>query len=145
MKRDPRLHGLTSDHHHALVLALRIKEAARRGLIDARLVDDARRRHESELAPHFAIEEQELLPALVEHGRRELADRTLREHQALRSHLQAARSGELARLEAFGLLLEAHVRFEESELFPACEAVVGDAVLARVASLAPKGKGPGYE
>jgi hypothetical protein len=28
VKRDVRLHGLTSDHHHALVLARRIREAA---------------------------------------------------------------------------------------------------------------------
>lgn len=144
MKRDVRLHGLTSDHHHALVLALRIKEAATRGSIDESLVSDAARRHGSELAPHFAIEEEELLPALSRQGRQDLVDRTLREHGELRGHLAAAQAGDLARLEAFGLRLEAHVRFEEGDLFPACEALAGDEVLARVARRAPKGKPPGY-
>jgi len=86
------------------------------------------------------VEEEELLPALTARGRRDLVDRTLAEHEALRGHLAAAQAGEPGRLEAFGLLLEAHVRFEEGELFPACEALVGDEVLARVAHRSPKGK-----
>ncbi len=144
MERDVRLHGLTSDHHHALVLASRIKEASTGGRLDAALVADARRRYEQELAPHFAVEEEELLPALAARGRHDLVERTLREHETLRGHLAAAEAGELARLEAFGQLLEAHVRFEERELFPVCEALVGDEVLARVAERAPKGKPAGY-
>jgi hemerythrin-like domain-containing protein len=140
VKRDPRLHGLTSDHHHALVLALRIKEAAGRRQIDAARVGDVRRDYDSDLSPHFAVEEEELLPALATCGRQDLVDRTLREHEALRVHLQAAEAGDVGRLEAFGALLEAHVRFEEGELFPACEALVGDEVLGRVAHLAPKEK-----
>jgi len=144
MKRDVRLHGLTSDHHHALVLARRIREAAGRGQLDLALVSDARRHYDSELSRHFAVEEEELLPALTECGRQDLVDRTLREHDALRGHLRGAEAGDLHRLEEFGALLEAHVRFEEGELFTACEALVGDEVLARVAHRAPKGKAPGY-
>jgi hypothetical protein len=97
VKRDVRLHGLTSDHHHALVLARRIREAAAGGSLDAALPDDARRRYDEELAPHFAIEEEELLPALGDGGRQDLVDRTLREHEALRGHLRDAQAGDQAR------------------------------------------------
>ena len=138
MKRDIRLHGLTSDHHHALVLALRIKEATATGELPPELVADARRRFDAELLPHFTVEEEELLPALAAAGRQDLVERTLLEHVRLRDHLQAAEAGQLTRLSEFGVLLEAHVRFEERELFPACEALAGDEALARVAERAPK-------
>ena len=141
MKRDIRLHGLSSDHHHALVLARRIREAAARGELGLALAAHARERYDAELAPHFAVEEEELLPALAAAGRQDLAERTRGEHEALRAHLRAAEAGELARLGQFAALLEAHVRFEEGELFPACEALAGDEVLGRVARRAPKGKG----
>ncbi len=144
MKRDARLHGLTSDHHHALVLARRIRQAKAANDLTPSLLEDARRRYDEELAPHFRVEEEELLPALTGAGRQDLAERTLREHAALRDHLVAAETGELARLSDFGVLLESHVRFEENELFTECEALVGDDVLARVAHRAPKGKEPGY-
>jgi hemerythrin-like domain-containing protein len=138
MKRDVRLHGLTSDHHHALVLAFRIKDAAGHDALSAELLADARRRFDTELLPHFAIEEEELLPALLAAGRRDLVERTLAEHRQLRQELVAAESGQLGRLSTFGVLLEQHVRFEERELFPACEALAGDEVLTRVAERAPK-------
>ncbi|RPJ85573.1 MAG: hemerythrin domain-containing protein, partial [Acidobacteria bacterium] len=68
MKRDIRLHGLTSDHLHALVLSRRIREAAARGRLDSAPM----RRYETELSPHFAVEEDELLPALCGGGRQDL-------------------------------------------------------------------------
>ena len=144
MKRDLRLHGLTSDHHHALVLARRLQEAAARGALDVALSAEVRRRYDDDLGPHFAVEEEELFPALALVGRTDLVERTLREHGALRDHLAAAESGARSRLAEFGTLLEAHVRFEERDLFPACEALVGPEVLTRVALRAPKGKRPGY-
>ena len=64
MQRDPRLRKLSSDHHHALVLARRLTTLAG----DARAVEEARETlalaFERELAPHFRIEEDLLLPAL---------------------------------------------------------------------------------
>lgn len=137
MKRDPRLHGLTSDHHHALVLALRVKEAAAAGTLNPRWVAETRRRFETELRPHFVVEEEELLPAIAA-SRPDLVARTLREHGELRAHLEAAETGDLHRLEAFGLLLTAHVRFEEGELFAACEQLTTADALDRVAQRRPK-------
>jgi len=72
------------------------------------------------LAPHFALEERVLLPALVRAGRADLAARTIDEHTDLRVALASPLR--------FAELLEAHVRFEERELFPACEELVPDAL-----------------
>lgn len=130
MKRDHRLHGLSSDHHHALVLARELSQGT--GPQGAAL----QRRFAKELEPHFHIEEELLLPALRAAGCADLADRTAEEHAALRALVAQARDEASAR--RFGALLQAHVRFEEAEVFPACEARLPAGVLAEVARRAPK-------
>jgi hypothetical protein len=62
----------------------------------------------------------------------------MEEHRALRRDLGAALAGDVDGLGRFASLLEAHVRFEERELFPACEASLPDDVLAAIAARAPK-------
>jgi hypothetical protein len=121
MKRDERLRALSGEHHHALVLARR----ATRGELS---VDDLRRAFAEDLAPHFAIEETILLPALREAGHADLADRTAREHDEIGAALTR---GEVS---TFGRLLTEHVRFEERELFPACETTLATSVLDSVAT-----------
>jgi len=131
LRRDLRLQGLSSDHHAALVLARRIE----RGEVD---VAGVRERFDADLAPHFAIEEEVLLPALREVGEATLAERTSHDHDTLRAHLAAAEAGALAGLASFGRVLAEHVRFEEQEVFPACESRLAPAILAEVARRAPK-------
>lgn len=118
-KRDARLRELSSEHHAALVWARRL----RRGLDRQPMAE----RFARELEPHFAIEETILAPALRESGEHALVDRLLAEHATLR-RLAAADDAH----EAFGTALHDHVRFEERELFPRCEAVLADAVLDAV-------------
>jgi hypothetical protein len=120
MKRDARLRVLSSEHHHALVLARR----ASRGELS---LADAQRAFDEDLAPHFAVEESLLLPPLCAAGRPDLAERTLREHDRIRDALSRSEIGE------FGRLLTEHVRFEERELFPACEMLLAASVLEAVA------------
>jgi hemerythrin-like domain-containing protein len=87
---------------------------------------------ESELEPHFLVEEQVLLPALDCTNAASLAERTRSEHAQLRAYLSdGAPSG--PRLHSFGTLLRDHVRFEENELFPAAETLLDDAALDAVA------------
>lgn len=107
MKRDARLRKLSSEHHNALVLARKLRRGQEVDLPAA---------FAAELAPHFAIEEKVLLPALRQAGREDLASRTLCDHDAMRAAL--------AEPERFADLLEAHVRFEERELFPVCEELI---------------------
>lgn len=140
MKRDPRLRGLSSEHHHALVLARRVRAQATSWTAaddGADLAD----RFARELAPHFALEESVLLTALHASGDAALialATRTEEDHAFLRQSIAAARgAASEAILLAFADRLEAHVRFEERELFPACEAYLAASVLDEVARRAP--------
>lgn len=136
MKRDRRLHGLSEDHHHSLALARRLSRTCGEGR-HAEALAEARAAFEGELAPHFAVEEEILLPALRSASYGELADRIQGDHTALRQSLDAA-AGEPAQVAAFAQLLMDHVRFEERELFPACEEAVDDATLDAVFARRPK-------
>lgn len=133
MKRDARLHGLTTDHHHALRLAWDVRHATPSAELAARVGDAFHR----ELLPHFDAEERLLLPLLRARGEGALADRTLHEHARLRA-LVAAVAEAPDRLPEFAETLTAHVRFEEGELFPAAERVMTDGELEAVARHVPK-------
>ena len=136
MKRDPRLRGLSSEHHQALVLARTLAAPnASWHAADGVLLGQ---RFDSELEPHFLIEEEVLLPGLRAVGRVDLVDRTIADHLFLRASASAARAGDAEAARAFGTRLGDHVRFEERELFPACEALLPDGVLDEVARRAPK-------
>lgn len=130
MKRDPRLHRLSSEHHHALVLARSLE--SREGPWSASDGAALAERFATELEPHFRVEEELLLPPLAFTSARALAERTRADHEALRAALEAARAGDAEAARALGALLREHVRMEERELFPACEALLDDDVLERV-------------
>ncbi len=138
MKRDPRLQGLSSEHHNALVLARRMERAHLEGRVDAALVAALRATFEAEIAPHFAIEEDVVLPALLRAGETAVIERTAREHAEIRDLLARAGSGDLSAVGALGAALAEHVRFEERELFPACERCMQPGELDEVARRAPK-------
>lgn len=138
MKRDPRLRRLSSDHHLALVLAQRTAKAAespsRTERVRAwRAVLNTFARN---LSPHFAVEEDVLLPALEAAGAHALAERTREEHEALRRLVRARTRAEPERLRAFAALLTNHVRFEERELFETAQERLLDEALAAVAAAA---------
>lgn len=117
--RHPRLRALSSEHHHALVLARRISQAAQ---LDRELVVETIARFTREIDPHFRLEEEGLLPALEAVGEAELVARTREDHRRLRELLAAAGAGDSAALRDFAALLEEHVRFEERVLFETAQA-----------------------
>lgn len=132
MKRDPRLHDLSRDHHHALVLARKSRSAGTGSEEEARaLLTAAQTTLERDLLPHFAVEEELLLPALDAAGCADLTERTRADHARLEELLRSG-GGPRERLRRFGDLLGEHVRFEERELFPAAERLLGPGVLAAV-------------
>ncbi|QEL64470.1 hypothetical protein OTERR_09940 [Oryzomicrobium terrae] len=125
MKRHPALLILSREHHAALSLALAAKRAVQVGEGEVRAV--ARRAlacYRDELLPHFAVEEETLLPLLEQAGEVQLVRRTLDEHRQLHELAATLASpvvdGEVLR--RFGELLADHVRFEERELFDAAQA-----------------------
>lgn len=133
MKRDARLHGLTSDHHHALRLAWDVRHGAQDRAMAIRVAEA----FERDLAPHFAAEERLLLPPLAARGAQAIVDRTLTDHAELRALATRAQT-EPACLADFAERLTTHVRFEERELFAACERLLTAAELDEVARQVPK-------
>jgi hemerythrin-like domain-containing protein len=131
MKRDRRLRDLSAQHHRALVIARALsREALDWSREDGIVLGEG---FDREIDPHFRIEEEVLLPALRRAGALPLAERTETDHAFLRRTVAAARQGDALAARAFGERLTDHVRFEERELFPACEATLSDEVLDDVA------------
>ncbi len=138
MKRDPRLQGLSSEHHAALVLARTLGRLDDPALWTPDAAQSLRRAVERELEPHFRTEEDVLLTALRTAGAVRLVERVESDHRALRTFAAAATNGDFDAAKAFGERLTAHVRFEERELFPRCEAELSEEVLEAVFRRSPK-------
>lgn len=123
MKRCPELLELSREHYRALKIALEAKKAAH-GAVAATLPAAAAAvmtAMAAELEPHFRDEEAHLLPALAAIGCSELVARTLAEHRQLRDAAASLAEPTPGRLLYFADLLQAHVRFEERELFEAAQ------------------------
>ncbi len=115
MKRSPGLRTLSSEHHTALVLARRAALAATSDDVVNAWIEVVKR-FEAELEPHFRQEETLLLPPLEQAGESALVQRTLAEHKQMRACIyEKTQDAETLRL--FAELLQAHIRFEERELF----------------------------
>jgi hemerythrin-like domain-containing protein len=136
MKRDSRLRGLSSDHHHALVLARRATRAASGDDPEVnRIWAEVLARFHGDIVHHFEIEERLLLPALRDEGEVELVQRTLAEHAALRQCVgEGGVDDTRIRLRRFGDLLSAHVRFEERVLFEIAQELLPNEVLQAISS-----------
>lgn len=123
MKRSPALVQLSREHHTALSLALRIEKAGTDSSL-AEIAATLPALFRGELEPHFQEEERTLLLALKLAGEIAAVERTLQEHARLRELAATISQAPLPAVTEFGLLLRAHVRFEERELFPLTERVL---------------------
>ncbi len=140
MKRHPALASLSRDHHSALRLARELEDVGRGGGRDpVRAIEALQRVWKTELAGHFAWEERWFGRILAETIELELL---LAEHWNLRKHIEAALaltapSAQLnLRIGHIGVLLRAHVRWEERVLFPAVERVASEDDLAQMLAAA---------
>ena len=139
-RRHESLIPLTHDHHHALAQTRRLKSAAREGgrelLGQARVFLDF---FHKDTVSHFRDEEELVFPTAVEDERaKPLLSRVMLEHlqiHALASRL-AIEVGDWSvtpqSAAALAIALETHIRFEEKELFPLLEEVVGDEKLGAI-------------
>lgn len=125
MKRAVALQPLSRDHLKALIAAKRLREAtdlevATRSFLEFWQPEGRR---------HFRVEEEVLLPgwALKAPVDRPSVARMLEDHLAIRREALRIEAGDasLEELRELGVRLEAHVRFEERELFPIIEAALG--------------------
>jgi len=123
VKRSPALAPLSRDHHHALGAALRLRRAESATVEAA--VEHFLTFFRDHGSPHFAIEEQLVLPALPSDDA-EWADATRRvldDHAAIRAAAEtvAASAEPVDVAHALGERLDDHVRFEERILFEILE------------------------
>lgn len=142
MRRDDRLRPLSRDHYHALVLARFIGAICARGGMDAQAVEVVRERFAAEITPHFLAEDT-LLAALEGHGVDHLVARTRDEHAMILKLLEDALADKASCMCELGKLLIEHVRFEERELYPACEQLLSSDTLDRIAAAHPQAPWPG--
>jgi hypothetical protein len=125
MKRHPALLPLSRDHHHALVIARRLRQATTQTAAETTA---AFLTHwHSEEKRHFRVEEELLLPAYTAHGDpgHPAVHRMLDDHTVIRDdaeRLTEAPSLEL--LHDLGSRLSAHVELEEHEVFPLVEVTI---------------------
>jgi hemerythrin-like domain-containing protein len=132
VKRAEELAPLSHDHHQALFVAMRLKRAEDLGAGDA-FTEFIEGKGEE----HFHEEETILLPAWAAadpEADLAMVARVLSEHVELRAagRRLRARGLSLAELHGLGELLDAHVRFEERELFPLIERRLDGASLRRL-------------
>ena len=133
MKRHSAIMPLSHDHHHALILAQAIKKNAAKSGLGAKSIGEKVKAtistYNTELMPHFSHEEVLLFPIAL--GKDEELDKMIEdimeEHDKIRIAVEFLKAGNIEdNLDAFGRLLEQHVRTEERKLFPKIEEVVGD-------------------
>ncbi|QOD81370.1 hemerythrin domain-containing protein [Chromobacterium haemolyticum] len=119
MKRHPALLELSREHHQALKMARQARLAAASGEPErqASLAAELRVWSADALERHFAEEESTLFPRLARTEHAALAVRALDEHRRLRALIAELATPQAAALARFAQLMEAHVRFEERELF----------------------------
>jgi hypothetical protein len=114
ISRHPALQPLSREHHDALMLYFKIRQGLKKGVNCARIADYMRWFFQEHLEPHFLVEEQRLFP-LLGNDHPEVI-RALSEHKELRRMFTGSLNRE-EELLAAGSMLEAHVRFEERQLF----------------------------
>ncbi len=121
MQRSPALLGLSREHHEALLLGRRAGSAEPHGAAAEALREHLLARWAAQFEPHFALEEEVLLPALTAAGCGAEASEALAQHTELRRLIECLRAGDLKALAAWGQAMQVHVRFEERQLFPLAE------------------------
>ncbi|HEY2017414.1 MAG TPA: hemerythrin domain-containing protein [Bryobacteraceae bacterium] len=132
MLRDPSLIPLSHQHHNGLAMCILVRRALAADPSAENVAKQTRRvidRYEVELVNHFEIEEQVLFPAC---GPMPIIAELVADHRAMEAfiaQLRAAPSAEV--LEELFVMLSAHIRREESELFEKIQGSLPKDVLDR--------------
>jgi hemerythrin-like domain-containing protein len=116
IKRSSELVPLSRDHHNGLLLCWKIRQGINKGIDTDRIAAYISHVFDTELAPHFELEEQVLFSLIPED---EKFKRASNEHLQLREIVLALRQHKATTdtLLSFANLLESHIRYEERDLF----------------------------
>ena len=113
LRRHRTLQPLSREHHHGLLLCWKIRNGLRRGVAVERIKKYCDVFFESQLLPHFELEETHLFPLLGTNHK--LFKKGIKQHQQLELLFRKSASGEI--LIKIADLLEEHIRFEERQIF----------------------------
>lgn len=137
IKRNPALVEFSKDHHFGLLLVWKIRQGLRAGIPPVRISNYVSYFFQEDLVHHFADEEQYLFIHLA-------ADEPLRiqaeaEHAEIRALASSIRqeAHEEKWLTAFANLLEAHIRFEERQLFNHLQSLMSEDQLLKLLKEVP--------
>jgi len=121
IKRTEALLPLSREHHFDLLLAWKIRKGMKAGVAPSRIADYIRYLDEYLMTAHFADEEILLFDQLPKEDA--LCQRARREHHEIRDLIAGITGGEedVSLFAKLADAVEAHVRFEERELFPYLE------------------------
>lgn len=114
LKRVEQIRDFSREHHFGLLLGWKIKTGLNKNIDPNRILRYVNWFWKNHLIPHFEEEERLLFPLLPESN--PLRKKALEQHEEIYTkviNLQA----EASSLLAFKDLLDAHIRFEERELF----------------------------
>ncbi|MDM8546967.1 hemerythrin domain-containing protein [Candidatus Venteria ishoeyi] len=133
MKRVPELSGLSSDHHRALVMAKKAKQAKLTGNLNiSDIWHEMEAYYAAELENHFRIEETHIAPQLKLLGKTALIERLYNEHADISAYFNPTAEHTADTLKELGDLLEKHARFEERELFNIVQEIFSTEELASI-------------
>lgn len=114
IKRHEALQPVSREHHFGLLLGWKIQKAASKNVAPERVFEYLKFAFETELLPHFQLEEKAVFPVLGEQD--PLVKQALDEHQKIEALItKGEKSNEI--LEEIRVLLNEHIRFEERVLF----------------------------
>jgi hemerythrin-like domain-containing protein len=128
------LQRLSRDHHLALVVAKKTRQAVDAGTSNQQVAElwlEIQNDYRKEMELHFQLEETILLPVLDAAGLDTHVERVLFEHKQMRNIL-AQDVIAAVEMREFSVLLKSHVRFEERELFSAAEELLSEAALKEI-------------
>ncbi|OSZ78016.1 hypothetical protein CAP35_07025 [Chitinophagaceae bacterium IBVUCB1] len=116
IKRSAELVPLSRDHHNGLLLCWKIRQGINKGIDTDRIAAYTSHVFDTELAPHFELEEQVLFSLIPED---EKFKRAANEHFQLKEIVLTLRHHKATTdtLLSFANLLESHIRYEERDLF----------------------------
>lgn len=119
LKRHPALIPLSKDHHFGLLLCWKIRTGVKKEIAPDRMVKYVSYFFDSHLKKHFEEEEQHIFTLLPEtNDKRKKAERQHRKLNRLVQKLSLEPEKTDITLGQIEEELEAHIRFEERELFP---------------------------
>ena len=118
----------SKDHHHGLLLGWKLRTGHKKGIGPLRMRMYSEWFYETHLKPHFELEEKYLFPVLG--NQHELVIKALDQHREIHSIMKHPLDE--TRLMQLADVLEAHIRFEERELFGQIQAAATEAQLAKI-------------